>query len=374
MGTAYTPGLKVSAGTIIRKERRLPLKGKVTVSVGDRVEADDVVARTDIPGIIQTVKVAEVLGIEPQEAVAILQVKEGDPVTSGQVFAETRSFFGLFKNECKTLYTGTVELISHATGHVGVRLPSKPIEVTAYINGTVAEVMEDEGVVVETYGALVQGIFGIGGERMGRLATGVGSPDAMLDEDCVREEHAGAVVVGGAGVTIGALRKAAGLGVLGIVVGAVVDTDLVEYLGHDIGVAITGHEDVTTTLILTEGFGSIAMAARTFDLLKSLEGREVSINGATQIRAGVIRPEIIAPLEAKPDMAEEAGGGQMLNIGTNIRVIREPYFGRLGKVTKLPPELVEVESGAVVRILEAKLNDGEEVVVPRANVEIIETV
>jgi len=372
MGTAYTPGLKVSPGTIVRKQRRLPLKGRVLVNVGDRVSAADVVARTDIPGIIQTVKVAEVLGLEPAEAMAALQVKEGDEVTAGQIFAETKSFFGLIRSECKTPFTGRVELISPTTGHVGVRLPSKPVEVSAYINGTVAEVMENEGVVVETYGALVQGIFGVGGERMGRLAMAVDSPDDVLTEDRIREAHAGAVIVGGSGVTLGALRRAANGGVLGVVVGAIVDTDLVEYLGHDIGVAITGHEDISTTLILTEGFGSIAMAARTFALLKSLEGRDVSINGATQIRAGVIRPEIIAPLDVKPDAAEAWAQGQILDIGTSIRVIREPYFGRLGTVTKLPPELVEVESGAVVRILEARLNDGAEVVVPRANVEIIE--
>lgn len=374
MGTAYTPGLKVSPGTMVRKQRRLPLKGNVLVNVGDRVTADTVVARTDIPGIIQTVKVAEILGLEPAEALAILQVKEGDEVTAGQIFAETKAFFGLLKSECKTPFTGRVELISSATGHVGVRLASRPVEVRAYIDGIVAEVMENEGVVVETFGALVQGIFGVGGERMGRLAMAVDSPDSMLTEDKITDAHSSAVIIGGAGVTLGALRKAAGLGVLAVVVGAIVDTDLVDYLGHDIGVAITGHEDITTTLILTEGFGSIAMAARTFDLLKSLGGREVSVNGATQIRAGVIRPEIIAPLDAKPDHVEESAGGQILDIGTNIRVIREPYFGRLGTVTQLPPELVTVESGAVVRTLEAKLNEGEMVVVPRANVEIIETV
>jgi hypothetical protein len=357
---------------MVRKQRRLPLKGKVLVGVGDKVNADTVVARTDIPGIIQSVKVAEVLGLEPAEALAALQVKEGDEVTAGQLFAETKSFFGLIRTECKTPFAGTVELISHATGHVGVRLPSKPIEVSAYVSGTVAEVMEDEGVVVETYGALVQGIFGVGGERMGKLVMGASSPDTFLTEECITQDQAGAVVVGGSGVTLGAIRRAASVGVIGLVVGAIVDTDLVEYLGHDIGVAITGHEDIPTTLILTEGFGSIAMAARTFELLKSLEGRDVSINGATQIRAGVIRPEIIAPLDARPDKVEESAGGQMLDIGTSIRVIREPYFGKLGTVTKLPPELVEIESGAVVRILEAKLNDGADVVVPRANVEIIE--
>lgn len=372
MGTAYTPGLKVSPGTIIRKQRRLPLKGNVLVKVGDKVTADMVVARTDIPGIIQTVKLAEILGLEPPEAIGLLKVKEGDDVTTGQVLAETKSFFGLLKSDCKTPYTGKVELISPTTGHVGVRLPSRPVEVRAYINGTVAETIESEGVVVETFGALVQGIFGVGGERMGRLTMVVDTPDVMLTEDKITEAHNGAVVVGGSGVTLGALHKAAEVGVLGVVVGAIVDTDLVEYLGHDIGVAITGHEDIPTTLILTEGFGSIAMASRTFNLLQSLDGRDVSINGATQIRAGVIRPEIIAPLDKKPAAAEESAGGQVLDIGTHIRVIREPYFGRLGNVTKLPSELVTVESGAVVRILEAKLDDGETVVVPRANVEIIE--
>lgn len=373
MGTAYTPGLKVSSGMIISKNRRLPLKGKVVVKAGDRVTADTVVARTDIPGIIQTVKVAEILGLEPSEALAALKVSQGDQVTSGQILAETKSFFGLFRSECKTPFTGTVELISQATGHVGVRLPSKPIEVSAYINGTIAEVMEDEGVMVETYGAFVQGIFGVGGERMGRLAVCVDKPDTALTENLITEAHSGCVIVGGSGVTSGALKKAAQVGAVGVVAGAIIDTDLVDYLGHDIGVAITGHEDVPTTLIFTEGFGSIAMAERTFDLLKSLEGREVSINGATQIRAGVIRPEIIASLDIKPTVDAGDIKGQILDIGSHIRIIREPYFGKLGSVTKLPHELVQVESGAVVRILEAELDDGAVVMVPRANVEIIES-
>jgi len=372
MGTAYTPGLKVSPGTIIRKQRRLPLKGNVLVKLGENVNADTVVARTDIPGIIQTIKLAEILGMEPAEALGVLKVNQGDRVTTGQIIAEAKSFFGLLKTECKSPFTGTVELISNTTGHVGVRLPSKPVEVSAYINGTVADVMEGEGVVVETYGALVQGIFGVGGERMGRLIMGASSPDIVLTENHISDAHVGCVIVGGSGVTISAIKKAAGVGVKGIVVGAIVDTDLIDYLGHDIGVAITGHEDIATTLILTEGFGSIQMAARTYDLLKSLEGREVSINGATQIRAGVIRPEIIAPLERTPDLVDDLGDSQVLDIGTHIRVIREPYFGNLGAVTKLPSELVQVESGAVVRILEAKLNNGETVMVPRANVEIIQ--
>ena len=39
------------------------------------------------------------------------------------------------------------------------------------------------------------------------------------------------------------------------------------------------------------------MGDRTFNLLKSHDSKFVSINGATQIRAGVIRPEIVIPLK-----------------------------------------------------------------------------
>lgn len=348
------------------------MKGQVLVNVGDRVKAEDVVARTEIPGVIQTVKVAEFMGLEPPEALAALKVGQGDKVERGQVLAESKSFFGLFKSECKSPVSGTIELISQATGHVGIRLAPTPVEVSAYVDGTVAEVMPEEGVIVETFGAFVQGIFGVGGERTGRLSVPTKLIDAPLTEEQINDSHVGAVLVAGAGVTLGALRKAGQVGARGVVVGAIVDTDLIAYLGHDIGVAITGHEDIPITIILTEGFGSIHMAQRTFDLLVSLEGREVSINGATQIRAGVIRPEVVAPLEPRADHTETPSKGQALDIGSNIRVIREPYFGRLGTVTDLPPHPVQVESGAVVRVLEAELGDGAKVTVPRANVEIIE--
>ena len=114
------------------------------------------------------------------------------------------------------------------------------------------------------------------------------------------------------------------------------------------------------------------MAARTFGLLKAQEGMVTSINGATQIRAGVVRPEIIIPVEAREDTVGTGSTGDALTIGTQIRIIREPYFGRLGRVSALPVELQELETEAKVRVLEVELEDGNKVVLPRANVEIIE--
>lgn len=373
MGTAYTPGLTVSGNTIIRKTRRLPIKGEVLVREGDMVEADTVVARAYLPGILQTVRVAQTLGIEPKQIREVLKVKEGDTVEKEQVIAETKGFFGLFRGICKSPVRGTVELISPVTGHVGVREPPTVIEVNAYVRGRVVQVMPEEGAVIETQGAFVQGIFGVGGERQGILRMLVQSPDEVLTEAHLTDDLAGTIVVGGAGIESGALRKAARLGIVGIVAGGIRDADLVEFLGFDIGVAITGQEDIPLSIIVTEGFGVMRMAQRTFNLLKRLEGQRASINGATQIRAGVIRPEIVVPLEVAehPLEAMPTAESQQLNIGVPIRIIREPYFGKLGRVRALPPDLVEIESGARVRVLEAELEDGKVVTVPRANVEII---
>jgi hypothetical protein len=369
MGTAYTPGLKVSPFTTVRKTRRLPLKGEVVVASGTDVMPDTVVARTNIPGILRTIRASERLGVDADELPKCIQIQEGDGVHTGQVLATSRSFFGMFKNECHAPVDGVVEIVNAVTGHISVREKANPIEVHAYVRGRIAEVLPGEGVIVETQGALIQGIFGVGGERQGLIRLVVDSPDQPITEETITPDMAGRIIVGGSNISGGALRKAAATGVIGIVVGAIVDQHLVDFLGYDIGVAITGHENIGLTLILTEGFGTIRMADRTFRLLNSLEDELASINGATQIRAGVIRPEVIVPRQA-PE-AVEAADMYELNPGTPIRIIREPYFGKLAHVTALPPELQEIPSGAEVRVLEAELQNGERVIVPRANVEII---
>jgi hypothetical protein len=373
MGTAYTPGLTVSANTVILKTRRLPIKGEVLVQEGEVVQPDTVVARALLPGILQTVRVAQTLGIEPKQIHSVLKVKEGDTVEKDQIIAETKGFLGLFRGIAKSPVAGTVELISDVTGHVGVRQPPTVIDVNAYVQGRVVKILPQEGAVVETQGALIQGIFGVGGERRGTLRMLVSRPDETLTAQHIPDDVAGQILVGGAAVEADAITRAAERGAVGIVAGGIRDTDLIRYLGRDIGVAITGSEEIPLSIILTEGFGAIQMATRTFRLLKSLEGKTASINGATQIRAGVIRPEIIVPLEDPSHLPESppAREAQTLDIGSAVRIIREPYFGRLGTVVELPPELMEIESGTHARVLKAELDDGTIAVVPRANVEII---
>lgn len=372
MAHAYTPGLKVTEKAVIRKTRRLPILGEVLVEKGKAVSPDTIVARTNIPGNPQTVNVANILGVEPEDIGEFMKKREGEPVKKGEIIAEYRSFFGLFKHRVESPVDGTVEMISTVTGQVTLREPPIPVEIDAYVEGVVEEVLPREGVIIRTEGAFIQGIFGVGGERQGVIRVAVDSPNDVLDESAISKDDRGKVIVGGSLVTIGAIRKAAEVGAVGIVAGGIIDTDLIAYLGHDIGVAITGHEDIPVTVIITEGFGRMKMADRTFALLKNLSGFRASINGATQIRAGVMRPEIIVPGYQSKGKVQEQDLSQGLVPGTPIRIIREPYFGQLAEVVDLPPELHVIETEAKVRILRARLTDGRIVTIPRANVEIIE--
>lgn len=373
MGHAYTPGLKVTDNTTIVKERKLPLKGEILVKKGSRVAALDIVARTFLPGNVESINVANKFSLPASDVEDVLLVKVGDKVEKDQIIAKNRGLFGLFKNELHAPVAGTVETISNVTGQLLLREPPHPVQINAYIDGIVKEVIPEEGVLVETRGVFIQGIFGVGGEAHGEVHVVVDSADKSLTPEAIGPECKGKIVVGGDFVSNAALAKALKVGAVGVVAGGFDDSDLKDFLGYDLGVAITGHEDKGITLIITEGFGKIRMAQGTFDLLKSVEGQVAHINGATQIRAGVIRPEIIVPhAEGGAPEKKTDEEGELVK-GTPVRCIREPYFGLLGKVTALPVELTELESETKVRILKAKLEDGREVTVPRANVELIES-
>ena len=374
MAHAYTPGLRVSAHTKLRKTRRLPLAGELAVRLGDRVARDQVVARTELPGDAVTQNLVNRLGVTAADLPHYMLKQEGDPVREGEPLAETRPWIKWFKTVVPAETDGVVESISSVTGQVLLRKPPSSVEIPAFVDGVVAEELPGEGVVVETEGAYVQGIFGVGGERWGPLRVLSQAHDEPLQAGQIDERCRGAVLVAGGIAGIEALEKAAGAGAAGVIAGGIHDRDLKELLGYDLGVAITGAEDVGTTVIVTEGFGEIAMARTTFDILRSCDGMQASISGATQIRAGVQRPEILIPSPSpERDEATAAKENQEgMAEGDALRVIRAPHFGRVARVRALIPELREIESGARVRVLEVEFEDGTRAVVPRANVELIE--
>jgi len=374
MAHSYTPGLKVLHETKVDKDRILPLKGEVIVKLNDVVTPDDIVARTHLPGNVQMVNVGNLLNIDPSDVEGVMLKPIGSEFKKGEMIAETKGIFGLFKSNVVAPIDCTMESVSSITGQVVLRDAPIPVEVDAYIRGKVAQVYPEEGVVIETEAVFIQGIFGIGGESRGELVVVTENRDDELTADMIESEHAGKVLVGGSFLSLKAYKKAISLKVAGIVVGGFNYFDLEDILGYTLGVAITGSEDLATSLVLTEGYGKIRMGSRTFDLLKRHAGKFTSINGATQIRAGVIRPEIVIPLNQK-ELKSDAHAAQInkgIQAGSLVRVIRAPYFGRIGTVVSLPPELHKMESETMVRVAKIKIDD-QVFTIPRANLEMVET-
>ncbi len=372
----YTPGLQVTERTRIEKVRELPLPGKTLVKIGDRVKADTPVLSASLPGELDIVRIADRLGVEPADVLPGIKVKVGTKVKRGDLLCELKTFFGLFRSVVQSPTSGVVEFITEVNAHVGIRRDPIPLTVAAYVEGAVIAVEQGKSVTIETTGCLIQGIFGVGGERHGQILPLGVSPSSVVtvsDLERVSEDLTGAVLVGGSTFDRGALHAARARGVAAVVTGSIDAETLQHFAGSDVSVSITGDEDVPFSLIITEGFGKLPLAKRVMEYAEKFSGAKASVSGATQVRAGAMRPEIIIPSRPsnKKKAEPEKGSAKVLEPGSRVRAIRVPYFGELGTVTELPVEPARIESGGVVRVLKMRLDSGTEVTVPRANVELI---
>ena len=372
MSQAYTPGLEVSSQTTVQKLRELPLPGRALVKVGDTVTATTAVLSAELPGELDIVRVADRLGLDPEQVLPGMKVSNGAAVERGQVLCEIKSFFGMFTSTVKASAKGTVEFFTEANAHIGIRRDSVPMTIDAYIPGKVVAVEEAKSVTIETGGALVQGIFGVGGERLGEILCLECGRDQKIDENFIsalKQPLKNRILIGGSNFTAGALRLCAVQEVCAVVTGSVDASTLREFVGEEISVSVTGDEEVPLTFIITEGFGTLPISERIVNLMRTLDGKQAAVNGATQVRAGAMRPEIIVP---GPSAAAHTGhaSSNFLQAGSKVRLIRVPYFGRFGTVKDLPHDVAKVGSGAMVRVARVALEGGEEVVVPRANLEL----
>lgn len=373
MGNAFTPGLLVSEKSAVSKIRKIPLGGEVIVAKGDLVDANQTVGRANLQGRVSVVKAAEALEVDPDKIKKFLRCAVGDIVEENQLLGETSHFFGLLKSKCFSPVRGYIEEISEITGHISIREPEEVTEVKAYLTGAVTDVT-DKDVEISCTACVIQGIFGLGGEDSAEIVV-VTEDEDINPLHLQNGDFKDKLIVGGRSIDTDAINLARISGAKGVVVGSIKHGTMHDILGEYIGVAITGQENLGLTIIVTEGFGTLKMDERTLALFKKHQGDKASFNGSTQIRAGVVRPEVIIPLWENLENGTKRQTltvAKELKIGTRIRIIRAPYFGETAIVSELPEQPSLIDTEAKVRVLKAKLQDGTEAVVPRANVEIID--
>jgi uncharacterized protein (TIGR01319 family) len=263
-------GDELGLGDIIASRPRKFLPPRVVRSnVRARIEKvlpnGTVVAR-ELPELAReytTVQVARELGRAAWEIKPYLRVEPGQEVDRGQWLAvdPSRGF-----RYSASPVRGKVNRIDHHFGVVIVEPLLEEEEVRAWLPGVV-EQTNDRGCLVAGRGAIVEGIWGIGGECHGRLGFG--------------EPAEGTIVV----------RHFA-------------DSDVLAELGQNsIAALVTGglhlqdvlDTDPGFTIVVLEGFGRRQIPPRLQSALKTHEGRLALADGTTRLRVGVRRPRIILP-------------------------------------------------------------------------------
>ncbi|MFH1844172.1 MAG: hypothetical protein ABIF77_13275 [bacterium] len=362
-------GLRKTGWQPLQRERLLATPGEVLVQVGQQVEPDTIVARSTQSGVVIVVNVAHELGIDPQEVPSAMVVPEGRQLEAGNMLARSHGLFGLGRGECHAPMTCRVVSVSAVTGQVLLQEPPTALELPAFLAGKVAEIVPQRGVVIDSAGSWIQAAYGCGGESWGELRLGVARPAEVLTGDAITAACAGKIVVGGAGVELTALRAAVSHGVAALVVGGMEAQSLHEFLGSDVELGSGRPEESPLPLLLTEGFGALAMDGTTFEILRSRQGDRASVLGLTQIRAGVVRPEIIIPWAGKGlTTSEDAGLGE-LSPGRPVRLVHGVDFGARGVVAELPSSRRTVSGGIRTLVAVVELTDGRRLTVPRVNLE-----
>jgi hypothetical protein len=107
--------------------------------------------------------VARTLQISPAAAERLVKCKVGDRLAAGAEVAKGKS---LLARTVRVPREGTV--VAVGGGQVLLEVGESKVELRAGIPGTVVEVMPGRGVVIQTAGSLIQGIWG-----NGKVDTGV---------------------------------------------------------------------------------------------------------------------------------------------------------------------------------------------------------
>jgi uncharacterized protein (TIGR01319 family) len=257
------------------------VRGRVT-----KIEKNGIIVLREIQDYDEKPHVIDIAGpldIKPRHIRAYMKVSLDRFVEADQVIASDMSNGKAVTVKSPT--SGVLKEIDTKKGKVTVQFDINPVKMFCHVSGTVSEVLPDHMVRVKGKGTRLNGVIGFGGESSGILTRTDSTRNDEFKKDCI--------AFSADPIDLDFLKRASDAGVSGIIAPSIPASDWVRYNGEELGVAITGDEDIPFTLILTSGFGSFEMNEECAEFLENSVGKYVGVSGRTQIRAGVTRPMVI---------------------------------------------------------------------------------
>src|SRR5215469_16077545 len=205
--------------------------------------------------------------------------------------------------------------------------------VLAGMRGQVVDITRRGGVMIETRAAVIQGVIGAGNQVAGTLTFWNAGSSFPLPGN--QPAEAGVILVIPGPLNYATLRQAAGAGIVGVVASSISSRHLEDFLGANV-MALINSNDVERTqahlppmsLLFTEGLGTIAMPARTINLLRRYHGSIALISGVTSIRRSIF-PELVISLVASEVQQNwlPIQPDPTLTIGSRVRICSGSHVG-----------------------------------------------
>jgi hypothetical protein len=260
----------------------------------------------------------------------------------------------------KRLLSPVKGIVAHVgDGRIIMQVTPETIELQAGVDGQVVAVQPGRGLTIETYGALVQGVWGNNRRSFGALRM---EPEDGIESIYGEEldmQYRGAIVVSRRPLRETGIMIMADQGITGLIVPSL-DADLIPK-----ALAAPG------AILVTEGFGPIRMSAAVANLLNNFNGRQAMLDAAMPDRWTPIRPEaIINPTSRVQNRPPRPNVDLVLAVGSTVRLTRPPNAGQVGRVTDLPKTPYLLENGLRVPCAQIELITGGIVMTPLANLEV----
>jgi len=337
----------------LHRERLLPVPGRVTANVDQKVTPLDVVGEAHYGQGHLLIDVALTFGIQSEAAQRLIQIKAGEMVTKGEVIAQRIS---LVPQILRTPVNGRIILVG--SGRILMEAGDGVFELRAAIPGRVTRQISDRGVEITFNGALVQAEWGNGQLGLGLLQPVVSKPDEELTVNKIDVSLRGSILLAGYCSDPAALQAASDLPVRGMVLGGISPA------------LIPLAAQMQYPIVVVDGFGMKRMDSAAYLLLSTNARREVTINAEPFDRQTGVRPEILIPMPVTEDPPLPRDGEEF-SPGQPVRLTRAPNAGAIGTLATLLPGMTLVPSGLRVAAAEVKMDSGEQIVVPLANLEVL---